>query len=274
MQAVLADFNKKSIMEAPALKINSAIHAIEESCRIVVGALLEVQKYIQIGISTIELDKIAEDYIRSQNGEPAFKGYIVDGKAFPSSLCISIDDEVVHGLPSTRTLKEGQIISIDCGVKKNGYYGDSAATFPVGIIADEKQMLLKVTYESLMLGVSQAVTNNKVYDISRAVQSHVEKNGFSVVRELVGHGVGKNLHEEPAIPNFVPPLLHRSRFPNDKLKRGQALAIEPMVNFGTFQVKTASDGWTVLTSDGRPSSHFEHTVIVEEKQPIILTLLS
>ncbi|MBS1536322.1 MAG: type I methionyl aminopeptidase [Bacteroidetes bacterium] len=261
-------------MNSPAIKIPSAINLIEESCRIVVGALLEVRKNVRVGITTDELDAIAEDYIRSQNGEPAFKGYIVDGKSFPSSLCISINDEVVHGLPSSRELEEGQIVSIDCGVKKNGYFGDSAATFPVGVVSAEKQLLLDVTYESLMLGVSQAVANNKVYDISRAVQSHVEKNGFSVVRELVGHGVGKKLHEDPVIPNFVPPLLHRSRFPNDRLVKGKALAIEPMVNAGVFRVKTASDGWTVLTSDGRPSAHFEHTVIVEDKQPIILTLLS
>jgi len=261
-------------MDAPAIKIPSAVNLIEESCRIVVGALLEVKKNIKVGITTLELDAIAEDYIRSQNGVPAFKGYIVDGKSFPSSLCISIDEEVVHGLPSSRKLEEGQVISIDCGVKKNGYYGDSATTFPVGIISAEKQLLLDVTNTSLMLGVSQAITNNKVYDISRAVQSYVEKNGFSVVRELVGHGVGKKLHEDPAIPNFVPPLLHRSRFPNDKFNKGKALAIEPMVNAGVYSVKTANDGWTVVTSDGRPSAHFEHTVIVEDKQPIILTLLS
>ena len=261
-------------MEAPAIKISSAIHAIEESCRIVVGALLEVQKYVKVGVTTLELDKIAEDYIRTEGGDPAFKGYKVDGKSFPSSLCISIDEEVVHGLPSSRKLEEGQIVSIDCGVKKNGYYGDSATTYPVGEVSKEKQKLLKITYESLMLGVSQATTRNKVYDISRAVQTHVEKNGFSIVRDLVGHGVGKNLHEDPAIPNFVPPLLYRSRFPNDKLIRGKALAIEPMVNAGVFNVKTAKDGWTIITADSRPAAHFEHTVIVEDNQPIILTLIS
>lgn len=258
-------------MEAHSIKTSSSISAIEESCRIVVGALLEVKKYIAPGITTIELDAIAEDYIRSQNGEPAFKGYVVDGKPFPSSLCISIDEEVVHGLPSERKLKEGQIISVDCGVRKAGYYGDSATTFPVGEISADKQKLLKVTYDSLMAGVAQAVVGNKVYDISRAVQTLVEKNGFSVVRELVGHGVGRHLHEDPAIPNFIPPLLHRSRFPNEKLRKGQALAIEPMVNSGSFAVSTASDGWTVYASDNRPSAHFEHTVIVDNGKPIILT---
>ena len=165
-------------MEAPFLKTSSALNAIEESCRIVVGALVEVQKYITPGISTLELDKIAEDYIRSQNGEPAFKGYVVDGKSSPSSLCISIDEEVVHGLPSDRKLKEGQIVSVDCGVRKSGYYGDSATTFPVGEISVEKQKLLKVTYDSLMAGVAQAIVGNKVYDIARAVQTIVEKMDF------------------------------------------------------------------------------------------------
>ena len=260
-------------MDAPSIRTNTAFQAIEESCRIVVGALLEVQKYITPGVSTIELDKIAEDYIRSQNGEPAFKGYVVDGKSFPSSLCISIDEEVVHGLPSDRKLKEGQIISVDCGVRKAGYYGDSATTFPVGEISADKQKLLKVTYDSLMTGVAQAIVGNKVYDIARAVQTVVEKNGFSVVRELVGHGVGRHLHEDPAIPNFIPALLHRSRFPNEKLRKGQALAIEPMVNSGSYAVSTASDGWTVYATDNRPSAHFEHTVIVENSKPIILTLM-
>ena len=260
-------------MEAPTIKTNTALHAIEESCRIVVGALNEVKKYISPGISTIELDKIAEDYIRSNNGEPAFKGYIVDGKSFPSSLCISIDEEVVHGIPSDRKLKDGQIVSVDCGVRKGGYYGYSATTFAVGEISQDKLKLLTVTYESLMAGVNQAVVGNKVYDIARAVQTIVEKNGFSVVRELVGHGVGRHLHEDPAIPNFIPALLHRSRFPNEKLRKGQTLAIEPMVNMGSYTVSTAKDGWTVYATDNRPSAHFEHTVIVEQGKPIILTLL-
>lgn len=250
----------------------AAISAMEEACRIVADTLQLAGKYVAPGITTIELDKIAEDYIRSKGGEPAFKGYRVGNLTYQYSLCISVNDEVVHGLPSNRTLVEGDIVSIDCGVKKNDYFGDSAFTFPVGAISEEKQLLLKVTQEALMLGVEQAVTGNKVYQISGAVQGHVEKHKFSVVRDLVGHGIGKKLHDEPPVPNFVPPLLYRSQYPNVKLKAGQGLAIEPMVNAGTFRVKTDADRWTVRTADGRPSAHFEHTVIVQDAKPLILTL--
>ncbi|MFM8456695.1 MAG: type I methionyl aminopeptidase, partial [Ignavibacteria bacterium] len=169
--------------------------------------------------------------------------------------------------------KDGDIVSIDCGVQYNGYFGDSAYTFSVGTITDETERLLRTTQESLDLAVQQAIARNKVYDIARAVQTHVEKNGFSVVRQLVGHGIGKQLHEDPAIPNFVPPLLQRSYYPNAKLQRGKTIAIEPMVNIGTHNVKTLSDGWTVITADKKPSAHFEHTVLVEEGKPIILTLM-
>lgn len=254
------------------LNDSSAVNAIEQACRIVADTIQLVGKHIAPGVTTIELDKIAEDFIRSKGGEPAFKGYEVGHLIFPNSLCISVNDEVVHGLPGNRQLEEGDIVSIDCGVQKNGYFGDSAFTFPVGSISEEKQLLLRVTQESLMLGVEQAVAGNKIYQIAGAVQRHVEKHRFSVVRDLVGHGIGKHLHEEPPVPNFVPPLLHRSQYPNVKLQSGQGLAIEPMVNAGTFKVITDDDGWTVRTADGRPSAHFEHTVIVQNSQPLILTL--
>lgn len=244
---------------------------MEEACRIVSDTLLHIKKYVQVGVSTLELDRIAEDYIRTRGAEPAFKGYVVDNKTFPYSLCISIDEEVVHGMPGQRMLQEGQVISVDCGCKKNGYYGDSAYTFPIGKISEEKSNLLKITKESLYKGIEKATGKNKIYDISRAIQHHVEAAGLSVVRELVGHGIGRNLHEEPAVPNFVPGLLHRNKFPNIKLQAGQALAIEPMVNSGTFHVRTSNDGWTIYTADKRPSAHFEHTVIIEEDKPIILT---
>lgn len=250
----------------------NAVSAIEQACRIVAETIQLVGRHITPGVTTIELDKIAEDYIRSKGGEPAFKGYRVGNLIFPNSLCISVNDEVVHGLPGDRKLVEGDIVSIDCGVLKNGYYGDSAFTFPVGEISEEKKLLLKVTQESLMLGIEQAITGNKVYQIAQAVQQHVEKHRLSVVRDLVGHGIGRHLHEDPAIPNFVPPLLHRSQYPNVKLRAGQGLAIEPMVNSGSFRVKTDADGWTVKTADGKPSAHFEHTVIVQNSQPLILTM--
>lgn len=250
------------------------IGKIEAACRIVADVLSTVGQHVKPGVTTAELDTIAEDLIRTRGGEPAFKGYVVDGRTYPSTLCASIDEEVVHGMPSNRQLKAGQILSVDCGVQLDGFYGDSAYTFAVGEISTDKQRLLDATQESLMLAIAQAVDGNRVYDVARAVQVHVEKQGFSVVRELVGHGVGRHLHEEPPVPNFVPGLLHRSRYPNVKLRNGMVLAIEPMVNAGTFHVHTASDGWTVYTADGKPSAHFEHTVVVEGNTPRILTLMN
>ncbi len=254
---------------APNIIGLNSLNYIEQACRIVAETIDLVGKQVISGISTSELDEIAEDYIKSKGAEPAFKGY----RGFPNSLCISVEEEVVHGIPSNkRKLIEGEIVSIDCGVKLNGYYGDGARTFPVGTISIEKKKLLDITEKSLYLGIEKAVARNKVYDISRAIQNYVESNGFSIVRELTGHGVGKNLHEDPSIPNFVPPLLYRTHFPNDKLRKGQTLAIEPMVNMGDYHVNTADDGWTIYTSDKMPSAHFEHTVVVEEGKPIILTL--
>lgn len=256
-----------------SIHTKDGIDKIAESCRIVTDVLMHLKGFVKTGVTTSELDAVAEDFIRTRGGEPAFKGYEVDGVPFPYTLCISIDEEVVHGLPGPRALKEGQIVSIDVGVYKDGYYGDSAFTFGVGEISTDKQRLLDATQEALRLGVEQAVDGNRVYDIARAVQTHVEKQGFSVVRELVGHGIGQHLHEEPPVPNFVPGLLHRNRFPNARLKSGMALAIEPMVNMGLSHVHTASDGWTVYTADGKPSAHFEHTVVIDGGRPRILTLM-
>lgn len=254
--------------------VTDDVRKLEAACRIVADTFSHLRQFIKPGVTTIELDAIAEDYIRSHGAEPAFKGYDVDGKIFAYTLCISIDEEVVHGMPGTRKLKEGQIISVDCGAQKDGWFGDSAYTYPVGEISTDKQRLLTVTQEALALGIEQAVDGNKVYEIGRAIQAHVEKNGFSVVRELVGHGIGQHLHEEPPVPNFVPGLLHRSQYPNVKLTTGMALAIEPMVNMGSFHVHTASDEWTVYAADGKPSAHFEHTVLIDGKTPRILTLMN
>lgn len=258
-------------MEAPAVHIKNELHLLEEACRIVAQTFELLERYITPGRRTLELDQIAEDFIRSQDAEPAFKGYRVGNLVYPYTLCVSINDAVVHGMPGDAVLQEGDIVSIDCGCKKNGYYGDSAYTFAVGKISEEKARLLRVTHEALWKGIEQAVVRNKVYHISRAIQEHVERNGFSVVRELVGHGIGKKLHDEPPIPNFVPPLLHRSQFPNVKLRQGQALAIEPMVNAGKPDVVTDADGWTVRTVDHSPSAHFEHTVVVQDGYPLVLT---
>lgn len=248
-----------------------AILKIEAACRIVADVLQHLQTYVVPGAVTLELDAIAEDFIRTRGAEPAFKGYEVDTKVYPYTLCVSIDEEVVHGMPSQRVLQEGQIVSVDVGVQKDGYFGDSAFTFAVGAISEEKQRLLEATQESLRLGIEQVVDGHRVYDIARAVQTCVENQGFSVVRELVGHGIGQHLHEEPPVPNFVPGLLHRNRFPNVRLQTGMALAIEPMVNLGMFHVHTARDGWTVYAADGKPSAHFEHTVVVDGTTPRILT---
>ncbi|MBK7032816.1 MAG: type I methionyl aminopeptidase [Ignavibacteria bacterium] len=256
-----------------ALLTGDEIKKMEAASRIVADVLNHMRGFVKPGVTTIELDAIVEDFIRTRGGEPAFKGYEVDGKLFPSSACISVDEEVVHGMPGQRMLKEGQIVTIDVGVQLDGFFGDSAYTYGVGEISTDKQRLLDATKESLRLGIEQAIDGNRVYDIARAVQTHVEKQGFSVVRELVGHGIGRHLHEEPPVPNFVPGLLHRSRFPNAKLKTGMALAIEPMVNMGLFHVHTASDGWTVYTADGKPSAHFEHTIVIDGATPRILTLM-
>lgn len=253
------------------VKTNEEIRLIERACRIVAETLSLLEKYVQPGIETIELDRIAEDYILSKEAKPAFKGYRVDNREYPFTLCISIDEEVVHGLPSSRKLQPGEIVSIDCGVQKDGYFGDSAVTYPVGQISSEKQKLLNVTARALELGIEQAIEGNRVYDISRAIQTYVEANGFSVTRELVGHGVGRRLHEEPPIPNFVPLLLHRKQYPNIKLVENMTLAIEPMVHQGKYMVQTKDDGWTVYTSDGSPAAHFEHTVVVAKDTPIVLT---
>jgi methionyl aminopeptidase len=255
----------------PSIKSPEEIKKMEKSGRIVADTLSLLKKYIKPGTKTIELDKIAEDFIRSHNAEPAFKGYQVDKLFFPNTLCISIDEEVVHGIPSDRELKEGEIVSIDCGAELDGYFGDSAMTYAVGEISDEKKKLMEVTQNALMLGIEQAVDKNKVYDISRAVQEYVEKHGFSLTRELVGHGIGTKMHEEPPVPNFVPPLLHRNQYPNVKLKSGMTICIEPMVHAGGKEIINLDDGWTIITKDRRPAAHFEHMIAIGENEAIILT---
>jgi methionyl aminopeptidase len=249
------------------IKSKKEIDYIRESCRIVAETLQLLKSNVKLGITTLELDKIAEDYIRSNDATPAFKGYSQGGApGFPGSICSSIDDQVVHGIPSSRTLKTGEIISIDIGVLKNGYYGDAALSVPVGEINKDKQKLLEVTERSLHLGIEQAIAGNRIHDISNSVQIYVELNGFSVVRDLCGHGVGKFLHEDPSIPNFG------KKGTGPKLKNGMTLAIEPMVNAGKYDVITARDGWTVLTADGSTSAHFEHTILINNNQPEILTV--
>ena len=249
------------------IKTQKEIDFIRESCRIVAETLRLVKSQVRIGITTIELDRIAEDYIKSNNASPAFKGYSQGGlPGFPGSVCTSINDAVVHGIPAQVKLEDGDIISLDVGVLKNNFYGDAAITVAVGNISDEKRKLLEVTEKSLYLGIEQAKSGNRVHDISAAVQDYVEQNGFSVVRDLCGHGVGKFLHEDPAVPNFG------KRGTGSKLKKGMTIAIEPMVNAGGYEVISASDGWTVLTADSSPSAHFEHTILILDNSPEILTV--
>jgi methionyl aminopeptidase len=248
------------------LKTAQEIDAIRQSCRIVAEVLALVGSQVKPGVSTIELDRIAEEYIRSRGATPAFKGYgHSEDNLFPATLCTSIDAVVVHGIPGERTLKEGEIIGIDVGVKYKGFFGDAARSFRIGKVSPEKERLLNVTEESLAKGIEQAVAGNTVHDISAAVQKHVEAQRFSVVRDLTGHGVGKELHEEPAVPNFG------KAGTGERLQAGMTLAIEPMVNAGTWKVRIASDGWTVLTEDGKPSAHFEHTVAITSGAAEILT---
>lgn len=250
------------------IKTKKEIDYIRESCKIVAETLQLLRKYVKPGITTLELDKIAEDYILSRDAYPAFKGVPMPGTfKFPATICASVDDEVVHGIPDGRVLKEGEIISIDCGALKNRFYGDAAITVAVGKITAEKQRLMDITEKSLYLGIEQAVEKNKVHDISYAVQQYAEENGFSIVRALTGHGVGKKLHEDPSIPNFGKPGT------GPLLKNGMTLAIEPMVNYGVYQVEVADNGWTILTEDGMPSAHFEHTVVVNGDKPEILTII-
>ncbi len=245
-----------------AIRSQREIDLIAESCQIVADTLIMLEKMIVPGASLIDLDKAAEDYILSQGARPAFKGYM----GFPSTLCLSIDDVVVHGIPSERKLREGEVIGVDCGAEKNGYYGDSARTYSVGKIDQEKLSLMRVTQEALMLGIDKAREGNFVSDIGHAIQTHVEKFGYSVVRELVGHGIGTQLHEEPQVPNYGLPRR------GHKLRNGMVLAIEPMINMGRKEVFTESDGWTVKTQDGSTSAHFEHTIAITAEGPKILSV--
>ena len=240
---------------------NREIEKISKSCQIVADTLIMLEPYIVPGTSVSSLDKMAEDFILSCGARPAFKGYM----GFPATLCISIDNAVVHGIPGEDTLEDGQIVGIDCGAELDGYFGDHARSFPVGIIDPNKQKLLDVTKESLEKGIEQAKPGNFVGDIGFAVQRHAENNGFSVVRELVGHGIGTELHEEPQIPNYGK---ENQGFP---LNVGMCIAIEPMINAGTKDVFTSSDGWTIFTRDGEPSAHFEHTIAITKSGPKILS---
>ncbi|MFT6746914.1 MAG: methionyl aminopeptidase [Glaciecola sp.] len=242
-------------------KTKEEIELIRESSLLVAKSHAEVAELIKPGVTTLELDKRAEEFIRDNNAIPAFKGY----QGFPNTLCASPNEEVVHGIPNDKPLQDGDIISIDCGVYKNGFYGDSAYTYCIGNVDEETKSLLRNTKESLYAGIEAAIEGNRLGDISFAIQSKVKEKGYGIVRELVGHGVGKELHEEPQVPNFG------ARGRGVKLMEGLVLAIEPMVNMGTARVKWLNDGWSVKTGDNKPSAHFEHTIAVMKDRAEVLS---
>lgn len=246
------------------LKSPHEIKMIERACKIAAGALEMLAGVIRPGIKTKELEEYAEAYIQAKGGKPAFKGY----RGYPASICVSINNQVVHGIPSERRLQEGDIVSIDLGVIYEGYYGDAARSYAVGSIGELHRKLLEVTEKALYIGIEKAKAGNRVGDISSAIQTYVESNGFSVVRAFVGHGVGKFLHEEPQVPNFGKP----GKGP--RLKEGMTIAIEPMVNTGLPDVMILNDGWTAVTVDGGYSAHFEHTVVITKNGAQILTKLN
>jgi methionyl aminopeptidase len=239
------------------------IEIISRVCRIVAETFTMIAEHIKEGNTTEKVDGIIEEYILSNDMKPAFKGY----RGFPKASCISIDEEVVHGIPSGRCLAKGEIVSIDIGVEQQGYYGDAAYSFTVGEIDKKRKKLLETTQKALERGIGKARTGNRISDVSRAIQETCESQGFSVVRDLVGHGIGRELHEDPQIPNFVDPQRN-----NPRIQDGMVMAIEPMVNMGAYDVKTLEDGWTIVTEDGSPSAHFEHTVVIEKGKARILTL--
>ena len=242
-------------------KSDDEIALLKQSNLLVSKTHAEIAKWIKPGIQTIKLDKLAEEFIRDHKGVPGFLHY----QGFPNSLCISVNDVVVHGIPSNYQLRDGDIVSIDCGVYMNGFHGDSAYTFEVGEVAPDVKQLLRTTREALYLGIEQALIGHRIGDIGYAVQRHAEKNGYSVVREMVGHGVGKQLHEKPEVPNYG------RRGTGVKLKKGMTIAIEPMINMGKKNIKQDPDGWTIRTLDGKPSAHFEHSIAVRNGQPEILS---
>lgn len=242
-------------------KSKEEIEIIRASALLVSKTLGMLAAEIKPGVSPLELDKLAETFIRDHGGIPGFLGMY----DFPNSLCTSVNEQVVHGIPTKKPLENGDIISIDCGVFMNNYYGDHAYTFEVGEVSEEVKQLLRVTHESLELGIAACRVGNRIEDIGHAVQTHAEKHGYGVVRELVGHGLGKSMHEDPQVPNYG----RRGR--GKKIKEGLVVAIEPMINMGTHRVKHLSDGWSIVTMDGKPSAHFEHDVAVVDGMPEVLS---
>ena len=243
------------------LKSKDEINKMEKANQIVAHVLSKLSEVVAPGITTNDLDRIAEELIRKKGGIPTFIGY----RGYPKSLCLSVNEEVVHGIPGKKVLKEGDIVGIDCGVTYDGFVGDSALTVGVGTVSEEAKNLMRVTEESLQKAITQVVEGNRIGDIGFAVQSHAEKNGYSVVRDFIGHGIGRQMHEEPQVPNYG------VKGTGPRIKVGMVLAIEPMVNMGTHEVEVLADGWTVVTKDKKWSAHFEHSIACTDTGPVVLS---
>ena len=243
------------------LKTDEEVELLRQSNLLVSATLAAVASLMKPGVSTLEIDRKAEEFIRDHGAVPGFKGY----QGYPATLCVSVNDEVVHGIPSRRVLKDGDIVSVDCGVLMNGFNGDSAFTFAIGDVKPEVLKLIRVTRECLKLGISQAITGKRIGDIGHAIQKHAEVNGFSVVREMVGHGVGRHLHEPPEVPNYGKPGT------GEVLQKGLTIAIEPMINLGKRHIHQDPDGWTIRTADRKPSAHFEHSIVVKDQIADVLS---
>lgn len=247
------------------LKNAREIEGLRAAGDLVGRTLAEVARHVAVGATTMELDRVAEAFVRAHGAEPAFKGYRVGRNVFPATLCTSVNDQVVHGIPDDRPLEDGDLVSVDCGVVLDGFYGDSAFTFAVGTLSEENAALCRSTYESLIAAVGAARIGNRIGDIGHTVQQHCEADGFGVVRDLVGHGIGRSLHEEPSVPNFG------RKGSGRKMKDGLVICIEPMINAGTDRVVTGTDGWTVRAADGKPSAHYEHMVAIRKGGTDVLT---
>ncbi|MFW5972059.1 MAG: type I methionyl aminopeptidase [Bacillota bacterium] len=246
------------------LKSPRELNLMRQANKIVAETHIYLSEIIEVGISTAEIDRLGEEYIRKQNAVPSFKGY----HGYPASVCISINDEVVHGIPNEkRVIKDGDLVSLDIGAYYEGFHGDAARSFGIGNISDEAANLIKITEQSFYKGIKKALVKNRLTDISHEIQKYAEENGYSVVREYVGHGIGRKMHESPQIPNFGPP----DRGP--RLKEGMTLAIEPMINVGSYRVKSLEDGWTVVTADGSLSAHYENTIAITDDGPEILSVV-
>ncbi|MEI6831271.1 MAG: type I methionyl aminopeptidase [Candidatus Omnitrophota bacterium] len=243
------------------LKSEKDLQMLSRSGKILAGVMKKVRKFVRAGITTADIDRYSEELILKEKAIPAFKGY----KGFPASVCVSVNDEIVHGIPGARVILDGDIVSIDLGVNYQGYFSDAAITLAIGRIQSDKKKLIEVTSQALDIGIKQCCVGNNLSDISHSIQNFVEGRGFQVVRQFVGHGIGQALHEEPEIPNFGKPHL------GPQLKSGMVLAIEPMVNIGSWEAQIAANGWTAVTCDGASSAHFEHTVAITDQGPVILT---